>query len=165
MFFFHSLRGLSLSNLLVTVRSQSTGTWSVIGVSAVAAYSTAPNDALGRLPRETSISSSHLSVVIIRIFPLWWTVHYLLATAQNRLKKKKSYFLNSSIVSFWALFFVILNYPSSISHCTALLFKLGQGPFHSQHCLFSVFRQWQTFKVHHRIAHNQWKHKSHCSCN
>lgn len=61
---------LSLSNLLVTVRSQPSGTWSVIGVSAVTAYSTAPNDALGRLPRENSISSSHLSVVIIRIFPL-----------------------------------------------------------------------------------------------
>lgn len=59
---------LSLSNLLVTVRSQSSGTWSVIGVSAVTAYSTAPNDALGRLPRENSISSSHLSVVIIRFF-------------------------------------------------------------------------------------------------
>lgn len=61
---------LSLSNLLVTVRRQPSGTWSVIGVSAVTAYSTAPNDALGRLPRENSISSSHLSVVIIRIFPL-----------------------------------------------------------------------------------------------
>lgn len=60
----------SLSNLLVTVRSQPSGTWSVIGVSAVTAYSTAPNDALGRFPRENSISSSHLSVVIIRIFPL-----------------------------------------------------------------------------------------------
>lgn len=59
-----------LSNLLVTVRSQPSGTWSVIGVSAVTAYSRAPNDALGRLPRENSISSSHLSVVIIRIFPL-----------------------------------------------------------------------------------------------
>lgn len=61
---------LALSNLLVTVRSQPSGTWSVIGVSAVTAYSTAPNDALGRLPGENSISSSHLSVVIIRIFPL-----------------------------------------------------------------------------------------------
>lgn len=63
------LFSLSLSNLLVTVRSQPSGTWSVIGVSAVTAYSTVPNDALGRLPRENSISSSHLSVVIIRIFP------------------------------------------------------------------------------------------------
>lgn len=63
-----SIFSLSLSNLLVTVRSQSSGTWSVIGVSAVTAYSTAPNDALGRLPRENSISSSHLSVVIIRFF-------------------------------------------------------------------------------------------------
>lgn len=59
---------LSLSYLLVTVRSQPSGTWSVIGVSAVTAYSTAPNDALGKLTRENSISSSHLSVVIIRIF-------------------------------------------------------------------------------------------------
>lgn len=61
---------LSFFNLLVTVRSQPSGTWSVIGVSAVTAYIIAPNDALGRLPRENSISSSHLSVVIIRIFPL-----------------------------------------------------------------------------------------------
>lgn len=60
----------SLSNLLITVRSQPSGTLSVIGVSAVTAYSTALNDTLGRLPRENSISSSHLSVVIIRIFPL-----------------------------------------------------------------------------------------------
>lgn len=64
-----SFLSLSLSNLLVTVRSQSSGTWSVIGVSAVTAYSIAPNDALGRFPRENSISSSHLSVVIIGIFP------------------------------------------------------------------------------------------------
>lgn len=65
------LLSFSLSNSLVTVRSQPSGTWSVIGVSAEAAYSTAPNDALGRIPRENSISSSHVSVVIMMIFPLW----------------------------------------------------------------------------------------------
>lgn len=55
---------LPLSFFFLSFR-QSAGTHSVIGVSAAVAYSTAPNDTPGR---ENSISSSHLSEVIIIFF-------------------------------------------------------------------------------------------------
>lgn len=35
----------------------------------------------------------------------------------------------------------ILSYPSVIFPLHGLLFKVGQGPFYSQHCLFSVCQQ------------------------
>lgn len=79
----------SLFLICWSLRSQPSGTWSVIGVSAAVAYSTAPNDALGRLPGENSISSSHSSLVISRNFPLYRTGHNLLALPLNWQKTRK----------------------------------------------------------------------------
>lgn len=120
---------------LVTVRSQSAGTWSVIGVSAAAAYSAAPNDALGR---ENSASYQHLSAVISVIFPLRrqqppWDGH---------LKKKlKIYKNNHSIVSLCTYLFTShlhLKLSHVVSPSAQLCFiKVGQGLFRSQQSLLS----------------------------
>lgn len=120
---------------LVTVRSQSAGTWSVIGVSAAAAYSAAPNDALGR---ENSASYQHLSAVISVIFPLRrqqppWDGH---------LKKKlKIYKNNHSIVSLCTYLFTShlhLKLPHVVSPSAKLCFiKVGQGLFRSEQTLLS----------------------------
>lgn len=146
---FLSLMSRSLSNLLVTVRSQPSGTWSVIGVSAVTAYGTAPNDALGRFPRENSVSSSHLSVVIISFFPPLWSVHYLLAMALSKI---------ILAVALWCILTSHLYFnPPFISHSTALLFKVGQGPFYSQHCLFPLYQ-------HQMKEGNRSQQKTHYLC-